>query len=130
MFDAPTATIRERKQLIRAVIAEIGITVDPDARLAQLRIIWQGGATTELSMAMTKNSGRVAVADEQTIALAVEHNGLPLVTPSATITVHVHGRRRTSAWNAGSAMCIIGSSKNSIGVSSHRSVIAADRSPR
>ena len=69
VFDAPTTTIRERKQLIRAVIAEIGITIDATARLAELRIIWQGGATSELTMAMTKKGGRVAVADEETITL-------------------------------------------------------------
>ena len=46
----PTTTLRERKQLIRAVINEIAITVDADERVAELRILWQGDATTEVSM--------------------------------------------------------------------------------
>ena len=54
MFDAPTTTLRERKQLIRAVIDEIAITVHAEQRIAELRILWQGGATTEVSMTMTK----------------------------------------------------------------------------
>ena len=54
VFDAPTTTIVERKQLIRAVITEVVLTVDTEQRTAHLRIIWQGGADTELTMAMTK----------------------------------------------------------------------------
>jgi hypothetical protein len=52
IFDAPTTTVRERKQLIRAVIAEIGLTVHHRRRVADLRIVWQGRAVTEVSMPM------------------------------------------------------------------------------
>ena len=69
IFDAPTTTVRERKQLIRAVITEIGITVHRQLRVADLRIIWQGGAVTEVSMPMTKAGPHLRVTDEQTIAL-------------------------------------------------------------
>ena len=69
IFEAPTTTVRERKQLIRAVIAEIGITVHRQRRVADLRIIWQGGAVTEVSMPMTKAGRHLRVTDEQTIAL-------------------------------------------------------------
>ena len=61
--------MREHKQLIRAVIAEIGITVHRERRVADLRIIWQGGAVTEVSMPMNKPGGRLRVTDEDTIAL-------------------------------------------------------------
>ena len=69
IFDAPTTTTVERKQLLRAVIAEIVLTVDTGARIAALRIIWQGGATTELSMPMTKTGGHTRATDEDTIDL-------------------------------------------------------------
>jgi DNA invertase Pin-like site-specific DNA recombinase len=69
VFDAPTTTTRERKQLIRAVIAEVGITIDSINRVAELRIIWQGGAATKVSMPMTKYGQRVQTADEETIEL-------------------------------------------------------------
>jgi DNA invertase Pin-like site-specific DNA recombinase len=64
VFDAPSTTTVERKQLIRAVIAEIVLTVDAHARIAALRIIWQGGATTELTMAMTKKGGHTHTTSE------------------------------------------------------------------
>ena len=44
IFTAPTTTFRERKQLLRALITEVVITVDPEIRTAELRIVWQGGA--------------------------------------------------------------------------------------
>ena len=69
IFDAPTTTVRERKQLIRAVIAEISITVQRQQRVADLRIIWQGGALTDVSMPMNKPGGHLRVTDEDTIAL-------------------------------------------------------------
>jgi DNA invertase Pin-like site-specific DNA recombinase len=69
VFDAPSTTIRERKQLIRAVITEIGLTVHSEQRRAQLRIVWQGGAAVELTMPMTKKGGHTRATDEQTVAL-------------------------------------------------------------
>ena len=69
IFDAPTTTVRERKQLIRALIAEIGVTVQRQRRVADLRIVWQGGAITEVSMPMKKPGGRLHITTEDTIAL-------------------------------------------------------------
>jgi excisionase family DNA binding protein len=69
VFDARTTTLRERKQLIRAVIAEIGVTVHNEQRVADLRIVWQGRAVTELSMPMNKTGGHLRVTDEDTVAL-------------------------------------------------------------
>jgi hypothetical protein len=69
VFDAPSTTTVERKQLIRAVIAEIVLTLDTHARVAALRIIWQGGAATELTKPMTKRGGHTRTTDEDTLAL-------------------------------------------------------------
>jgi hypothetical protein len=52
-----------------AVINEIAITVRAEERVAQLRILWQGGAGTEVSMAMTKPGQHLRVTDETTMAL-------------------------------------------------------------
>jgi len=66
---APTTTIPERKQLIRAVIAEVVLTIDDQQRIAGLRIIWQGGAVTELAMPMTKKGGHTRATSEDTVTL-------------------------------------------------------------
>jgi DNA invertase Pin-like site-specific DNA recombinase/predicted DNA-binding transcriptional regulator AlpA len=71
VFHADTTTINERKQLIRAVIDHIVLTIHAadDDRVADLHIIWQGGASTELSMAMTKRGGHTRTTDENTVQL-------------------------------------------------------------
>lgn len=71
VFHASTTTLVERKQLIRAVIDHIVLTVHAadDERVAELHIIWQGGADTKLSMPMTKRGGHTRTTSEDTLAL-------------------------------------------------------------
>lgn len=69
IFTAPSTTFRERKQLLRAIVDEVVVTVDAVARTAELRIIWQGGACTELIMSMTKPGGHFRATDEDTVDL-------------------------------------------------------------
>jgi DNA invertase Pin-like site-specific DNA recombinase/predicted DNA-binding transcriptional regulator AlpA len=69
VFSAQTTTIPERKQLIRAVITEIVLNIHDQERVADLRIIWQGGEATELSMQMTKKGSHTRTTDEDTVSL-------------------------------------------------------------
>jgi DNA invertase Pin-like site-specific DNA recombinase len=69
VFWAPATTTPERKQLIRAVIGEVVLTIHDQQRVADLRIIWQGGAVTELSMPMTKKGGHTRATSEDTVTL-------------------------------------------------------------
>jgi len=70
IFGAPTTTIIERKQLIRAVIDHVVLTANAEDRTADLLIVWQGGASTALQMQMTKRGGGKATAtSEDTIDL-------------------------------------------------------------
>jgi predicted DNA-binding transcriptional regulator AlpA len=69
VFEAKTTTQRERKQLLRAVIDEVVVTVHRDVGRADLRIIWQGGATLELSMTLNKTGHHRRVNDEDTVEL-------------------------------------------------------------
>jgi DNA invertase Pin-like site-specific DNA recombinase len=69
IFNAPGTTFRERKQLIRAILTEVVVTVDATARTAAIRIVWQGGACTELTMALTKPGGHFQTTGEDTVDL-------------------------------------------------------------
>ena len=69
VFWAPATTIPERKQLIRAVIGEVVLTICDQQRVAGLRIIWQGQAVTELTMPMTKKGGHTRTTSEDTVDL-------------------------------------------------------------
>jgi DNA invertase Pin-like site-specific DNA recombinase len=70
VFHAPATTVPERKQLLRAAIREVVVTIHADTRVADLKIIWQGGAATDLAMPMNKKGGRLTKATgEDVIAL-------------------------------------------------------------
>jgi DNA invertase Pin-like site-specific DNA recombinase len=69
VFDADATTDRERKQLLRAVLSEVVVTVEPDTRTANILIVWQGGAATEFTMTLTKIGGHFRTTDEDTVEL-------------------------------------------------------------
>jgi predicted DNA-binding transcriptional regulator AlpA len=69
IFEAPTTSFRDRKQLLRAILTEIVVTIDEETRTAALKLIWQGGSTTELVMAMNKTGGHARTTDEDTVSL-------------------------------------------------------------
>ena len=65
VFDAPTTTQRERKQLLRALISEVIVTVEHEAGQAKTRIVWEGGATTEFTVALARRGHDSARRTEQ-----------------------------------------------------------------
>ncbi len=71
VFDAPTTTDRERKQLLRAVLSEVVVTVDrqSEQHTAELRIVWEGGAVTEHSVPLSRTGSHTRCTDQDTIAL-------------------------------------------------------------
>jgi len=70
-FDAPTTTDSERKQLLRAILAEVIVTVDrrSDPHVARLRILWEGGAATERTVSLPHTASLARATDQDTIAL-------------------------------------------------------------
>jgi hypothetical protein len=96
VFDADTTTIRERKQLIRLLISEIVITVDRDTAQAAVRIRWEGGTQTGITVALPRRGvdsaihtetdtleriGRLAIHyDDATIARLLARQGVMTAT--------------------------------------------------
>jgi DNA invertase Pin-like site-specific DNA recombinase len=69
IFRAPTTTHQERKKLLRAVITEVVITVRKEERQADVRILWEGGAATELTMELNRPGGHTRTTPEETLEL-------------------------------------------------------------
>ncbi|MCA1700559.1 MAG: recombinase family protein, partial [Actinobacteria bacterium] len=71
VFDAPSTSDRERKQLLRAILTEVVVTVDRDSEqhTAQLRVVWEGGAATEHSVPLPRTGSHTRCTDQDTIAL-------------------------------------------------------------
>ena len=69
VFHAPTTTWRERKQLLRAVIAEVVVTVHSEERRADVSVVWEGGATTVFDIDLNKTGEHFRTTDEDTVDL-------------------------------------------------------------
>lgn len=69
VFDAPTTTVRERKQLLRVLINEVVVTVDRPTAHADARIVWEGGASTDLTLALPRRADNARRTDHDTIEL-------------------------------------------------------------
>ena len=69
VFDAPATGHRERKQLLRAIITEVVVTVDRERHFAALRIVWEGAAITEHSVPLPRTGSHTRATDQDTIAL-------------------------------------------------------------
>jgi DNA invertase Pin-like site-specific DNA recombinase len=74
VFHAPSTTWRQRKQLLRALIAEVVVKVDPGGREAQksrrahVEVIWEGGAKTTF-VHQLNNPVAFPATDESTVDL-------------------------------------------------------------
>jgi DNA invertase Pin-like site-specific DNA recombinase len=69
IFEAPTTSFRDRKQLLRAILTEVLVSIADDKRTAAVTITWQGGSTSQLTLTMNKTGGHAKVTDEDTVAL-------------------------------------------------------------
>ena len=78
VFDAPATTNSQRKQLIRAVISEITLTIDRQAGTCRAQITWQGTATSTVTFPLPKRGSGAITSSEDIVALvrrlAVQYN--------------------------------------------------------
>lgn len=69
LWDAETTTDRDRKQLLRALIGEVTVTVDEPERRAEVEIAWEGGARTELQVKLNRRGPERRRLAEDTVEL-------------------------------------------------------------
>ena len=71
VFEAPTTTDRERKQLLRAILTDVVVTVDRsnEQHSAELRVVWDGGQITEHTVALPRTGSHTRCTDQDTVAL-------------------------------------------------------------
>jgi hypothetical protein len=69
VWTAPTTSARDRKELLRTLLAEVIIKVDRPAARAELTLRWRGGALTDLAIPLPRSTYRPLRTDEQTLTL-------------------------------------------------------------
>ena len=95
VWDAPTTTDKDRKQLLRSLLDEVNITLrrdDPDPH-AGLVLRWKGGAISELTVPLRRPQPKIRTS-EDTIALI---RRLAVHYPDAVIAGILNRQHRTTA---------------------------------
>ena len=69
VWTAPTTTDRDRKELLRALLEEVMVTVDRPQHRAHLTLRWRGGALTELDLCLPRSQPRGIRTNEDTLSL-------------------------------------------------------------
>jgi len=69
LWSAETTTHRDRKELVRTLITEITITVVEEPRRAEIEILWEGGARTELEIRLWRRGAKRTCTPEDTVEL-------------------------------------------------------------
>jgi len=95
VFDAPAVTNPQRKQLIRAVISEITLTIDRPAGTCHALITWQGTATSAVTFPLPKRGSGAITSSEDTVSLIRRLAGQYNDTTIARILARQHRRTAT-----------------------------------
>ena len=69
MWTSPTTSARDRKELLRTLLAEVIVQVDRSAAQVTLTLRWRGGALTDLVIPLPRSTYRPLRTDEETLAL-------------------------------------------------------------
>jgi hypothetical protein len=69
VWDAPTTTARDRKELLRTLLEEVIITVFKAAHRARLTLRWRGGSLTDIDVDLPHQKPAIVRTDEDAIAL-------------------------------------------------------------
>ena len=95
VWDAPTTTDKDRKQLLRTLLDEVNITArrDDPSPHASLILRWKGGAISELAVPLRRPQPKIRTG-EDTIALI---RRLAAHYPDATIAGILNRQHRTTA---------------------------------
>src|SRR3954470_4391116 len=69
VWQAPTTTDRDRKQLLRCLLDDVVLTVDREQHRARLELFWQAGAHTELDIALNRTPAKRTDTSEEPVTL-------------------------------------------------------------
>jgi len=67
IWEAPTTTPQERKQLLRAAFDDVVVHADRTAARAHVTLVWQGGTTSELAVPLRRVGDNARTLDESMV---------------------------------------------------------------
>jgi predicted DNA-binding transcriptional regulator AlpA len=95
VWQAPTTTARDKKELLRALLEEVIIAVHKDEYRSHLTLRWRGGALAEIDLDLPRRRFAPVRTDEDTVALM---RRLAVHYPDAVIAGILNRQQRTTAY--------------------------------
>lgn len=94
VWNAPSTSLRDKKELLRTLLEEVGVSVFREQYRALLKLRWRGGLLTELDVSLPRSRPATVRTDEDTIGLVrrlAQHHD------DATIAGILNRQERTTA---------------------------------
>ena len=94
VWNAPSTSLRDKKELLRTLLEEVGISVFREQYRALLKLRWRGGLLTELDVSLPRSRPATVRTDEDSIGLVrrlAQHHD------DATIAGVLNRQERTTA---------------------------------
>jgi hypothetical protein len=95
VWQAPTTTARDKKELLRALLEEVIIAVHKDEYRSHPTLRWRGGALAEIDLDLPRRRFAPVRTDEDTVALV---RRLAVHYPDAVIASILNRQQRTTAY--------------------------------
>jgi DNA invertase Pin-like site-specific DNA recombinase/predicted DNA-binding transcriptional regulator AlpA len=95
VWDAPTTSVRDQKELLRTLLEEVIITAQRDQHCAHLALRWRGGLITELEVERRQTRHAPIRTDEDTVELV---RRLATHYPDAVIAGILNRQGKTTAY--------------------------------
>jgi DNA invertase Pin-like site-specific DNA recombinase/predicted DNA-binding transcriptional regulator AlpA len=95
VWQAPTTAPRDKKELLRALLEEVIITVNKSEYRSRLTLRWRGGALAEINLDLPRRRAAPVRTDEDTVALV---RRLAVHYPDAVIAGILNRQQRTTAY--------------------------------
>jgi hypothetical protein len=95
VWQAPTTTARDKKELLRALLEEVIIAVHKDEYRSHLTLRWRGGALAEIDLDLPHRRAAPVRTDKDTVALV---RRLAVHYPDAVIAGILNRQQRTTAY--------------------------------
>ena len=95
VWRTPTTTARDKKELLRALLEKVIVTVNKDEYRSHLTLRWRGGALAEIDLDLPRRRAAPVRTDEDTVALV---RRLAVHYPDAVIAGILNRQQRTTAY--------------------------------
>jgi predicted DNA-binding transcriptional regulator AlpA len=94
VWNAPSTSARDKKELLRSLLEEVSLTVDRDAKHVKLQLRWRGGQLTNCGLELPRSRPATIRTDEETLDLI---RRLAPHYPDETIAGVLNRQARTTA---------------------------------